>query len=439
MMSVDTGEERIQAVNGEVLRQCREQFGLDTAEAVRLSGIEELSRLEKGEQSPTCPQVCNLSDLYRVPTWTFLEKAIPREFRFQETQAFRALGGQQTGLPYRVRRLVRTVSDLREHLLELCRQQGTDASTPFKGPAEHAPGRVREWLGVSLEEQIEAAAAKEPQEVFRLWRNAIEEKEIFVFMTQVHPHWSEVGVSQMRGLSLFHETLPVIVVNGSDSPASRTVALLHELSHVLARKTFLDVGDCEDFKPREELKPSHQLAADLLLPREDLKSYTRGQQPYPGGLVETACFRAEWAARHFGVSPLVAAVQMCRMEEMEWTDYLAVALRESLTRICEAREQQKRLPRRLPPWGMVSLQDTPGETLDQFGRFYTGSVMRAYYDKEITLHKLCGILSLSKARYAGELERLLMRPKNHPEPDKAASPAPPEDLHQEEEAGSLDP
>ncbi len=391
--------QRIAGINGGVLKQCREQLGLDLDEAGRLSDMKKLPEVERGEHQPTYLQLCRLADLYLVPTWVFQEKMLPREFRFQETPVFRSLSGRKVEFSYRVRRLVQTVEDLREHLLELCRNEGS-AIPPFDGPANHhgvpSPGRVRAWLGVSLDEQVKAA--RKPQDVFPLWRKAIEEKNIFVFMTRSRPHWSKMEVNKMRGLALFHETLPVIVVNGSDSHPARTFTLMHELAHVLGRKTFRDVGDFEDFRSQNEESLCNQFAADLLMPREDFKGYAREQVRLSGG-PEKHSRDLEPVARHFGVSPLAAAVQMCRLGEMKWSAYRAV--KEYLALKWEEAQGKQKETSGGPP------RNIPKETLQQFGGLYTGAVLQAFYDKEISLSKLCGILSLTKVRYAGELEELL--------------------------------
>lgn len=42
-----------------------------------------------------------------------------------------------------------------------------------------------------------------------------------------------VSISEMRAFSLYYDVLPVIMVNGSDTPRGRLFFLLHQYAHLL--------------------------------------------------------------------------------------------------------------------------------------------------------------------------------------------------------------
>ena len=391
--------QRIEGVNAGVLKQCREQLGLDLNEAAQLSGMKalKLSEIESGDHLPTYRQLCKLAETYLVPAWVFLEEVIPQAFRLQETPVFRSLRRQKVKSSYRVKRLVHRLEGLREHLLDLRSVEG-NAIPPFDGPLnDHGvplPEKVRAWLGVSLEEQI--AVGKE-KDTFALWRKVIEEKNILVFMTRRFSHWSKMEVDMMRGLSLFHTTLPVIVVNDSDSHRAQTFTLMHELAHVLRQKTFLDTGDFEDLGSDDEEASCNRFAANLLMPPKAFKGYVRKQVRLSVVAAENSK-SLEPVAGHFGVSRWAAAVQMCRLGMMKSTAF------NDVKKYWELEWQESRAKRKGKFGG---IRNIPKETLRQFGGLYTGAVLQAFYDKEIPLSKLCAFLSLSKVSHARELEQLL--------------------------------
>ncbi len=392
--------QRIDGINVSVLKQCREQLNLGLDEAVQLSGMKtlKLSEIENGGRLPTYRQLCELAKTYLVPAWVFLEEDIPPAFRFRETPFFRSLSGRKVESSYRVKRLVQKVEDLREHLLELRSVEG-NAIHPFDGPlSDHgvpSPEKVRVWLGVSLKEQV--AAAGEKEDSFTLWRKAIEGKNILVFVTRRFSHWSKMRVDTIRGLSLYHKTLPVIVVNDSDSYRAQTFTLMHELAHVLRQQTFLDVGDFEGLSTKGEEARCNRFAADLLMPPKDFKRYVGEQVRLSEAVAGNSRF-LELVVRYFGVSRWAAAVQMCRLGLMKRSAYNELKGHWS-------REWQESLAKRKGKF--IVARNIPKETLRQFGGLYTGAVLQAFYDKEIPLSKLCAFLSLSKVSYASELEQLL--------------------------------
>ncbi|GAB7143730.1 hypothetical protein LRC484719_23200 [Mycobacterium riyadhense] len=59
--------------------------------------------------------------------------------------------------------------------------------------------------------------------------SAIEASGVLVLATR----GGKVAVDEMRGMCLYFEALPVIVLNGSDAPRPRLFSLLHEFVHVV--------------------------------------------------------------------------------------------------------------------------------------------------------------------------------------------------------------
>jgi Zn-dependent peptidase ImmA (M78 family) len=56
------------------------------------------------------------------------------------------------------------------------------------------------------------------------WRAAVERLGILVFQT------SEIGLREMRGISIPHGPLPVSLLNSTDAPHGRIFTLLHEFA-----------------------------------------------------------------------------------------------------------------------------------------------------------------------------------------------------------------
>ena len=98
-------------------------------------------------------------------------------------------------------------------------------------------------------------------------RENLEGKSVFVFLTSRHRGWSKIDKEIFRGLCLMHETIPVIVVNDSDSRSTQSFTLMHELGHLLRGRTFIDNWRKSD--DREEVW-CNQFAGNVLMPEEEI-------------------------------------------------------------------------------------------------------------------------------------------------------------------------
>ena len=83
-------------------------------------------------------------------------------------------------------------------------------------------------------------------------------------MTSKYKGWSQIDKESLRGLSIFHDILPVVVINDSDYKKSQSFTLFHELGHLL--KKHMAIG-CENVRIKEE-KWCDELAGCVLMPSE---------------------------------------------------------------------------------------------------------------------------------------------------------------------------
>lgn len=72
-------------------------------------------------------------------------------------------------------------------------------------------------------------ASVDPYEHLNAWVSAIETSGVLVLATR----GGKVAIDEMRGMCLYFDELPVIVLNGSDHPRPRLFSLLHEFVHVV--------------------------------------------------------------------------------------------------------------------------------------------------------------------------------------------------------------
>jgi Zn-dependent peptidase ImmA (M78 family)/transcriptional regulator with XRE-family HTH domain len=230
---------------------------------------ERLRAWEAGTSLPTVPQLRRLAHLYRRPLAAFYLPEPPSAFTVPRD--FRRLPGQPPA-PHSPELLLglRLAVYRRAVALEL---EPDAPSTELVGSAGHGQRadelaeRGRALLGVTLDEQ---KAWRDEYAALNAWKNALELHGVLVF------HFSGVAITEVRGFSFSEQVLPVIGLNGSDSPKGRIFTLIHELGHLLLGEG----GSCDlaDYtRPRTDLADEaevfcNRFAGSLLVPAATLSA-----------------------------------------------------------------------------------------------------------------------------------------------------------------------
>ncbi|MDZ7821869.1 MAG: hypothetical protein U5N26_08690 [Candidatus Marinimicrobia bacterium] len=132
--------------------------------------------------------------------------------------------------PHRIRSITAILERLRKLMLETREEHG-EPTGPFTPPPleahstpEAAATVIRKWLEADGRPDFDA------------WRNKLEDKGIFIFLTSKYREWSHVDRRLMRGMAIFYKVLPIIVINDSDPGKARSFTLFHELVHLSQRR-----------------------------------------------------------------------------------------------------------------------------------------------------------------------------------------------------------
>ncbi len=129
--------------------------------------------------------------------------------------------------------------------------------------AEDVATRVREWLGVSSDQQKAWGAAA--YTALNEWRATLEAHGVLVLQA------TGVALDEMRGFSIAERPLPVAVANIRDAPRGRVFTFLHELVHILLRENSLcDEQDVEGAGRGVE-DFCNRVAAAILVPEIELR------------------------------------------------------------------------------------------------------------------------------------------------------------------------
>ncbi|WP_291158278.1 ImmA/IrrE family metallo-endopeptidase [Gemmatimonas sp. UBA7669] len=187
---------------------------------------------------------------------------IPKDLR-------RHAGGVEEEVDSNILLDVRGSWERREIALELLASSGGRAvrfgfSATISEDPEESGARLREVLGVELEEQVRW---RDGRIGFNRLRAAAEGAGVLVLQT------SDIELSALRAYSLAADELPVVVVNRKDAYAARSFSLLHELAHIgLKSEGICDLSTDSSMPPEEQQLEvfCNAVAAAALIPRDAL-------------------------------------------------------------------------------------------------------------------------------------------------------------------------
>ena len=309
---------------------------------------------EGGDALPTFRQLALMAAKLDRPLGFFFAPP-PIAPDVPETADFRGRA-QDIDLPAGLVKEMRRVEQHRDSMLDLSGapvRRIPDGAITWRTVAAHAAA-LRRTFGLT-----DAFVPPESQnnQVFNFWRGLLEENGVLVFQA------TKISLDTFRGLSVHHEDLPLILVNGADSPMGRTFTLFHEVAHLINRTS----GLCALRESVDEEAIANNFAANFLMPESAVRAQLIGRSE--------PMATAEQLARHFKVSTLAAAVRLRRLEIIDDHDLEAVrsASDDNWERAREAQRQKEGF---VPPWRL---------RYRDLGPTYIGAVAHALEDRRVDL------------------------------------------------------
>jgi len=379
---------RVEAlVTRELLSWARTTAGLSVEEiAAKLNTkVERVQEWEAGVRRPTIGQARKWADATRRPLVVLYLTEVPTDFTpIRDFRRF-TVGedlARSPGLLFQIRE----AQERREVFIGLLEEAGEDAE-PFALAAstddepEVLGGRVRQFLGVSLDQQQKWKHKYEP---LNGWKRAIERRGVLVFQS------TRVDLDEMRGFSIAAQTLPVIVLNPGDSPRARAFTLMHELAHVAIRQA--GVCDLEGDQSVEVF--CNAVAAAALVPRTSFLDQTIGMDRDEHWTDD----RIKWLADFFSVSNTVVLRRLVTVRKATWQFYrrktalYAKAAREAAGK--RAKKETPILPDRL--------------AISQLGGPFLSLAIRSYWENRISINELATMAGVG-VKYIPRIQTDVMR------------------------------
>ena len=227
---------------------------------------------ESGDRFPTWIQLRKVSKKYKVPTAFFFMKKPPEYVNIPTLVNYRKLDVKniyKNNSPFLIDN-IHTSENRRKIFIELSEDMNENISPfeLFEGEKnkDTLSSFIREKLNVSLDTQKswlkkESRKDKKHYNFLNNWKEILTEKMgVLIFETY------DVDIREMRGLCIYHDKVPIILLNGKDSVNGRIFSLFHELTHLLLGESAI----CGDDIDRDIEILCNAVSGEFLVPTEDL-------------------------------------------------------------------------------------------------------------------------------------------------------------------------
>jgi Zn-dependent peptidase ImmA (M78 family) len=252
-------------VTPRLITWARERAGVTLAEAAEK--FARIAEWEAGTSFPTYLQLERMADEFKLPIAVFFFPGPPSVPPIRES--FRTLPDTEfEQMPRRIRLLLRKGKALQLNLAELTggrnpapRLITRDLNFTPRSTVETMAARVREYLGVSLDDQ---AAWSDDEDAFKQWRKTLLAVGIFVFKDAFR-------VDDYSGFSLYDDVFPIVYVNNTSAKTRQSFTLFHELAHLLFHTSGIDTLENRyvDRLPEQQKRIevlANRFAAEFLVP-----------------------------------------------------------------------------------------------------------------------------------------------------------------------------
>ena len=388
------GRKNYAFVNPQMLVWARSETPFETLESVEEISpsitAKNLEAWEKGDDYPSITEAKKLASLYKLPFATFYLSEEPARKVKRYTDRRTLKGFYSENISYALWSEIQRIESNPDSIVEFTEDETpvrAIPSIPNDDVIEIATA-IRAYLGLDTPLRSKTAYGANP---FNYYRNIVERNNIIV--AQV----SGVDIEEMKGLSIYFDSYPIIAINNKDYDRSKVFSLFHELAHIFRRSSSLCTINMDEHSDQEETI-CDRIAAAALMPEEAFKQIAN-ECITRIGAVNSICI--DRIAGRFGVSTISALRRMHETKVISrklFFDLLGVITDEYNANIAHIEAARK--GKNVPVFYHVKY-------LNQNGFLLPRTVLMAHASGKITHGEMCRALGVN-SKHIGSLEQAVM-------------------------------
>ena len=389
------GRKNYAYINKDMLIWARSITPFTTVEKVELYKkdikAEKLILWERGDELPSITEAKSLASLYKVPLACFF-LPFPPQKKPKNYADRRTYGGtvyRETS--YELWCEIDRLTNNRNLMVEYLDEDDNYPTLPIFGSdttLKTIAETVRQFLGINPPYKSKNFYKGN---AFNYFRGILENKGIMV--SQI----SGVSLDEMKGISIYYDTFPIIAVNKNDFERAKVFSLFHELAHLIRRSSSLCLIDFDERNDDEE-KLCDKIAAEILMPEEQFITIAKLERDVYSDWT-SFCLRT--IGDYFAVSSFSVIRRLYELKMISFTDYQLMY--NSLLKEFE----EKRMT--------IEMGKGKGELrikyfikyLSKEGYLFPKTIISAYYKGNLSYGELCQKLSIN-SKHIANLEQAVM-------------------------------
>ena len=313
----------------------------------------------------------------------------PKKLKRLEKTDYRTFGNNGNSIitSRDLRWFLRDIEDRRDAVLSLYEEEKRE---PLSFPIKLSAGADMEEIAAAIRNLLELTEDiqckfRKPEVALSHCIRVLEKWDVLIFQA------TKIAPSEMRGLSIAYERMPIIALNRKDEPSARLFTLCHELVHIVTHTS----GICNDVNENSvsqnvmEMK-CNQIAGKILVPLNELSSHPTIGKIRKYGFDDSYVYQV---SRDFAVSKEVILHALWEMKIITRENYFDI-----LARYIDEYKSYKAKKKGgfLPP---------ATDTGTQVGKLYARTILNAYYTDKISARDASGYLLNLKTKNFEKLER----------------------------------
>ncbi|MCD6116776.1 ImmA/IrrE family metallo-endopeptidase [bacterium] len=161
----------------------------------------------------------------------------------------------------------------REYLrMQQPEELGFVGKTTIKNDVIEVAADIRKTINFNLDQRLQARTWTD---ALRLFIDQVEKQGILVMVSGVvgSNNYRKLDLEEFRGFVLVDKFASLIFINSNDTKSAKMFTLAHELAHIWLGESGISNIQAEHIPNEKTERWCNQVAAELLVPLEDLKKY----------------------------------------------------------------------------------------------------------------------------------------------------------------------
>ncbi len=374
-------------INNKILKWARTECNMTeeyVAEKLKIS-ITTLECWEIGEEQPTIAELRELATLYRQLLAVFYMSKEPISTK-QKFTDYRTISNSSEcyemspELTFEVREAIYNRNNMIELKSEL-EEEIDNFDIHIKQSEKHKDiyNYIIQKLNIDFNKVY---ALKNINEKFNYYRNIMENNGIIVYQAK------ETNIKEMRGMALYFDKLPIIILNRKDSYTARIFSIFHELIHLTLRTSSL-CDMIEDVKNNNDNSIEffcNSIAGEILVPEKVIIE----NLPYDENKIKKIASRQ-------GISKDVFIRRLFDLKIISFDEYI--------NKLSKYKKEFEEIQKKKKSSGFVS---PVNDTVSVVGKNYTRTVLKAYNENKITFNEISEYLNIKLKHYDNLITKVII-------------------------------